>query len=237
MNKFAIVGLTGFSICAICLGAALALGSGSVNGMDLSFLGGRPACKPVAGATGVRDLDWDGSDHVDLSMAGHATYTPGSNTKMHVTGDPQTVAHIVVHDGDIEMDCNEGWNSYREGVNITLPGRAFRQFSVSGSSDLALSKLNQDRLKVSISGSGSVRGDGHVDEAEIHISGSGETDFGHVTGRVARVHISGSGDADIAPTDTAEVHVSGSGDVNLHSSPRTVESHISGSGSVHNMGT
>ena len=55
------------------------------------------AANVVPGATATsRDMDWDGSDHVTLSVGGHATYTPGTDNKVHLSGDPQTLAHIRI---------------------------------------------------------------------------------------------------------------------------------------------
>ena len=76
-------------------------------------------------------LDWDGSDHVGLAVRGHASYTPGSDRQVHVSGDPQVLAHLRVRDGDIEMDCR-GWRDRTRDLTITLPGREFRKFAIAG---------------------------------------------------------------------------------------------------------
>jgi hypothetical protein len=90
-------------------------------------------------------------------------------------------------------------------------------------------------VKVSIAGSGSIKADGKVEHADIHIAGSGDADLGGVKANVATVHIAGSGNTDIAPSDEADIHIAGSGDVNLHSSPKKLETHIAGSGRIHNI--
>ncbi len=240
MHKLAIVAVIGLTGSAICMGAAAAVGGNElgkgVDGIDFSMFGDRPRCETVQGASATsRDLDWDGSDHVGLSVGGHAHYTPGSDGQVHLTGDPQTLAHIRLRDGNIEMDCRGRNDS--DNLEITLPGREFKKFGIAGSGNLALQNLNQERLKVSIAGSGSVKADGKVEHAEVHIAGSGDADLGHVTSQISEVHIAGSGNIDIAPTDEADIHIAGSGDVNLHSNPRKLETHIAGSGRIHNVGS
>jgi Putative auto-transporter adhesin, head GIN domain len=240
VHKLAIVAVIGLTGSAVCMGAAAAIGGNefgkNFDGVDFSMFGDRPRCEMVQGASATsRDLDWDGSDHVGLSVGGHAHYTPGSDDKVHLTGDPQMVAHVRVRDGRIEMDCNGGWRDRRDTLEITLPGREFKKFGIAGSGNLVLQNLNQNRLKVSIAGSGSIKADGKVQNAEIHIAGSGDADLGQVVSRVSEVHIAGSGNTDIAPTDEADIHIAGSGDVNMHSNPKKLETHIAGSGRIHNV--
>jgi hypothetical protein len=239
VHKLAIVAVIGLTASAVCMGAAAAIGGKEFgDGLDLSFLGDRPRCEVMQGASATsRDLDWDGSDHVGLSVGGRAHYTPGTDDKVHMTGDPQMLAHVRVHDGRIEMDCNSGWRNWSDNLQITLPGREFKKFGIAGSGNLVLEKLDQSMLKVSIAGSGSIKADGKVEHAEIYIAGSGDADLGHVDAKVAEVHIAGSGNTDIAPTDEADIHIAGSGDVNLHTNPKRLETHIAGSGRIHNIGT
>jgi Putative auto-transporter adhesin, head GIN domain len=240
VHKLAIVAIIGLTGSAVCMGAAAAIGGNefgkNLDGFDFSMFGDRPRCEIVQGANATsRDLDWDGSDHLGLSVGGNAHYTPGSGDKVHVTGDPQILAHMRVRDGRIELDCNGGWHSNSGNLEITLPGREFKKFGIAGSGNLVLQNLNQNRLKVSIAGSGSIKADGKVEHAEVHIAGSGDADLGHVTSQISEVHIAGSGNTDIAPTDEADIHIAGSGDVNLHSNPRKLETHIAGSGRIHNI--
>jgi hypothetical protein len=241
VHKLAIVAVIGLSASAVCMGAAAAIGGNefgkNFDGMDTSMFGDRPRCEAVQGATATsRTLEWDGSDHVGLSVGGHATYTPGGDGKLHVTGDPQAIAHLRVRDGKIEMDCRS-WNSGDSNLQITLPGREFKKFGIAGSGNLVLQNLNQEKLKVSIAGSGNIKADGKVERAEIHIAGSGDVDMAHVQSQETEVHIAGSGNTDIAPVEKADIHIAGSGDVNMHSNPKQLETHIAGSGRIHNVGT
>jgi len=239
VHKLAIVAVIGLTGSAICMGAAAAIGGNQFgkdfDGFDFSMFGDRPRCEMIQGASATsRELDWDGSDHVGLSVGGHARYTPSSDNKVHLTGNPQMLAHVRVRDGNIEMDCRGGWRNRDSDIQITLPGQEFKKFGIAGSGNLVLQNLNQNRLKVSIAGSGSIKADGKVEKAEIHIAGSGDADLGQVASQVSEVHIAGSGNTDIAPSDEADIHIAGSGDVNLHTNPRKLETHIAGSGRIHN---
>lgn len=237
MHKLAFVAILGLTGSAICMGAAAAIGGKEFgDGMDFSMFGDRPRCERVEGATASsRELDWDGSDHFGLAVPGRASYTPGGDNRVHVSGDPQLLAHLRVRDGRLELNCRNFWHADTDALTVTLPGQEFKKFSIAGSGNLSLSKLDQTMVKLSIAGSGSIKADGKVEHADIHIAGSGDADLSQVKANVATVHIAGSGNTDIAPSDEADIHIAGSGDVNLHTSPKRLETHIAGSGRIHNI--
>jgi hypothetical protein len=240
VHKLAIVAIVGITVSAVCLGAGGAL-EGKDFGRDFSngglfpfFDGDRPRCENGGGYPIDRTLDWDGSDHASISIPGRATYAPGNDDKLHVSGNPVLVPHVRVRDGRVELDCRN-WHDSRNDLAITLPGREFKKFSIAGSGSLVLNSVNQDRVKLAIAGSGSIKADGKVENAELHIAGSGDINIGQVKAAVVSVHIAGSGNTDIAPTEEADIHIAGSGDVNLHTNPKKLETHIAGSGRIHNI--
>lgn len=240
MHKLAIIAVLGLTGSAVCIGAAAAIGGREFGrnwggDMDFSMFGDRPRCERVEDATATsRDLEWDGSDHFGLAVPGHASYTPGTDNKVHISGDPQMIAHIRVRDGRLEMNCRN-WRGDMDALTITLPGREFKRFSIAGAGNLVLSKLDQTSARFNIAGSGSIKADGKVEHTDLHIAGSGDIDLSQVKANVATVHIAGSGNTDIAPSDEADIHIAGSGDVNLHGNPKKLETHIAGSGRIHNI--
>jgi hypothetical protein len=235
VHKLAIIAFAGLTGSALCMGAAAAIGGREIADMDLLSFSDLARCKAVPGATArQRTLDWDGSDHVGLALRGHARYRPGSDDKVHVTGDPQVLAHLEVDDGDIQMNCR-GWNSRTKDLEITLPGRTFRKFELAGTGRLTLDALDQQDLKIEMAGVGKVEANGRVDKVEIEMAGIGHADFGQVKSREARVEIAGIGKADIAPSEEARIEIAGPGEVRFHSHPKRVETEIAGPGRVRNV--
>jgi len=254
VHKLAIIAVIGLTASAVCVGAAAAIGGKDFGGGldDFSLFDGRPRCEAVAGATAaVRDLDWDGSDHVGLSVLAPATYTPGANDKLHASGDPQVLAHLRILDGNVEMDCH-GWRDRTQGVTITLPGREFRKFALNGGGNLTLNNLNQADVSIAIGGAGKVRADGKLETIKLAIGGSGDIDLDQITARQAkadiggsgtirakgaiddiRIGIGGSGRADFGAVtaNNAEVRIGGHGDVDIAPSQMAKIS-IGGSGDV-----
>jgi hypothetical protein len=233
-HKLVTIAVIGLGTSAVFMGAAAAIGGPSFgDGFDGMF-DNRPRCEAVAGATATsRDLNWDGSDRLELSVNGPASYAPGSDDRIHASGDPQILAHLRVRKGDIEMDCR-GWRDRTKDVTLTLPGREFRKFDVGGSGNLILDKLNQSSLKIEIAGSGSVKANGKVDDLKIEVSGSGKAGLDQITAREARIEISGSGDVRAnGKVDDLTLEISGSGDADFSEiTGRQAKVEISGSGSV-----
>ncbi|MCP5412125.1 MAG: DUF2807 domain-containing protein [Alphaproteobacteria bacterium] len=236
-RTLAVVAFTGLAVAVVSLGAAGAIGKHEFDdgGFDFSIFDGRPACGTADGAGGVREIDWGGADYVDLSVPATVHFHAGDGDRLIVRGEPQTIAHLRVRNGHIEMNCRIR-HGRRGDIDITLPGQTFRKFAISGSGKMDLQGLDQDAVKVAISGSGKIQAGGHVDRLDVHIAGSGDADLGNLDAEEVKVHIAGSGNADIAPREKADIHISGSGNVNLHSYPKDMDTHIAGSGHIRNVG-
>jgi hypothetical protein len=235
-SKIAIIAIIGMTASAVCIGAAAAIGGGQFNDILADPFGGEH-CDTVAGATATsRTLDWDGSDHAGLAIPGTANYAPGSDDKVHASGDAQVLAHLRIHDGTIEMDCR-GWHSRAKDVTITLPGRNFRKFRLAGTGTMNLNGLNQPELSIDMAGVGTITANGKVDDLSIRMAGVSKADFGKVTGRKASVKMAGVNSAHIAPTEEADVDIAGPSEVTLHSNPPKLDTRIAGPGRIHKVGS
>jgi len=230
VQKLTVIAIVGLTASAVCIGVAAAIG-GSDLGINGMFEKG-PRCQKISGATATsRELDWDGSDRVQVVVYSNARYTPGAGAKLHASGDPQMLAHLRVHDGKIDLDC-AGWRD-RDKLEITLPGREFRKFAIAGRSDLTLERMNQASLRAEIAGTGTIRASGKVDDIDISVAGIGHADFGKVAARNAKVKMAGIGSADIAPSDSAKIQIAGPSTVNLYSNPKDLDTQIAGPGRLH----
>jgi hypothetical protein len=233
-RKLVTIAVLGLVTSAVCIGAAAAIGGGSL-GLEGLFDHG-PRCPTIEGATATtRALDWDGSDKVELVVFSNATYTPGTDNKLHASGDPQVLAHLQIRNGKIDLDCR-GWRD-RDKIKLTLPGREFREIAIAGRSDLKLDRLNQSYMKAKIAGTGTIKANGRIDDLSIEVAGVGHADFGKVTGRSAKVELAGVSSADIAPTDSAKIEIAGPSTVNLHSDPKDLDTQIAGPGRLRKIGS
>ncbi|MBA2587727.1 MAG: DUF2807 domain-containing protein [Alphaproteobacteria bacterium] len=236
VSKFTVIAVIGLTVSAVCMGAAAAIGGREFGGLDIPFFGGGPRCEAIPGATATsRDLDWDGSSQAGIAIHAIANYTPGSGDKVHATGDPAILAHLRVSNGVIKLDCR-GWRERDADVTITLPGRTFEKFILTGTGSMNLNQLNQPSLDAHIAGTGSITANGKVDDLNIRMEGVGHGDFAKVTGRRVEAKLYGVGKADIAPTDEAEIDIYGPSEVTLHSNPPHLDTSINGPGRIHKVG-
>jgi len=104
--------------------------------------------------------------------------------------------------------------------------------TVSGNSDINLGHVDQEQLRVTISGSGSITAEGKVNRLIVNIPGSGHARLGKVAARSASVMIMGSGSATVAPSEELKADIMGSGDVHLVTRPARTEQSIMGSGHI-----
>ena len=232
-SKIAIVAIIGLTASAIFIGAGAAIGARDFGSLDLPFFNG-PRCANIAGATATsRDMDWDGSDHAGISIKATANYAPGSgDEKVHITGDPQVLAHLRLRNGMIEEDCH-GWNERDRDVTITFPGRAFERFVLAGTGKINLDRLDQPHLDIKMAGVGTIKASGKVEDLSIDMAGVSKADFGQVSGRKAKLRMAGVNTADIAPTEDADIAIYGPSEVTLHSNPPHLDTSINGPGRIH----
>ncbi|HEX4272789.1 MAG TPA: head GIN domain-containing protein [Rhizomicrobium sp.] len=255
MRKLAVIAVTGLGICAVCLASAAVVEAPHWGQKDWDSLrtafGGLDSCKPVPGATATtRELAWTSDeDKMTISLPGEAHYQPGTGNAVTATGDPSLLAHLRIHEHTIDLDCEGG--SRLGKLDVTLPGRTFRSFTVAGSGKMDLKNIEQpslnltiagsgtigvgakiDRLKAKIAGSGTIVATGQAEDVDLTIAGSGDARLGELAAKRADINIAGSGNAEVAPTDSAKIKIAGSGDVRLVTEPKDLDTKIFGSGRI-----
>ena len=235
-SKIAIIAIIGLTTSAICIGAGAAIGARDFGGMDFPLFDGSPRCEASGATATSRTLDWDGSDHAGIAIRGTANYAPGNDDKVHASGDPAVLAHLRVKDGMIRLDCR-GWRERDNAVAITLPGRKFEKFILTGTGKMNLDGLNQPNLRIEMAGVGTIKANGKVDDLEIKMAGVSRADFGQVTGRKVHIDMAGVNKADIAPAEEAIVEIAGPSEVTLHSNPPKLDTRIAGPGRIHKAGS
>lgn len=232
-TKLALIALSGFALSAVCLGGAFALGANQIGGTLVNFGGFNLASCAVqpSGQSATRRLAWDGSDHVGIAVPANVHYRRGQGDQLVISGDSALLPHIQIVDGSVQFDCRmRGLRGAR--LDVTLPGRDFRSYSLAGVGDINLENINQPDLSLHIAGAGNLVASGKVDDLELHVAGEGDAKLASLAVDRVALHIAGSGNIDVAPKDDLDAHIVGSGTVTLHSEPHSIETHIIGSGRI-----
>jgi putative autotransporter adhesin-like protein len=176
-----------------------------------------------------RRLAWTG-DAIDIALPATVRYRAGDGSDIVVRGAPDAISHVELRGGLLTLNCR--WHSALRDVEVILPGRPLSRLGISGAGRVAMEKLAQPDLRISISGSGSITAQGAVDNLVLTISGAGKARLGEVAAQNLTVEVSGSGNVEASPTDEADIRISGAGRVQLLTRPARLNSKISGSGRI-----
>ncbi|MGY3698405.1 hypothetical protein ACVIGA_008485 [Bradyrhizobium sp. USDA 3240] len=200
----AVVSLSIASACAIV--TVLTTATDWVNGDYRSWAGTLRSCASAktigAGERRTVDLDWAGSDVVKIKIPAQVHYQPGPKPQASVTGDADLVGHVRLHDGTLEWDTVE-WDRLVDcfpasDLVVQLSGPAVTAWTLNGSSELNLSDLKQDVLRVTVHGSGTVTASGEAKEVTLDAAGSGRADFGRLVAQKTSAKMTGSADLKLA---------------------------------------
>lgn len=233
MRTLAWIAIGGIGLGAASLSLAFALGGPRIKEqlLDLSFGSRCTDSDSHAGAIQrERHLAWQGGDEIDLALPGTVRYRGGEGSDIVVRGAPELLAHVEVKRGRLTLNCRSSRDL--RGFEVTLPGRAFRRIGIAGSGKLVMENVNQPELALSIAGSGSVRAQGAVERATIHVAGSGQARLADLAVKQLTVDVAGSGKVEANPAESADISISGSGDVKLVHQPATLRSKVAGSGRI-----
>lgn len=180
------------------------------------------------GPTVTREFTWGGGRSLTIEAPADVTYVPGPVAKLTVSG-PERLVDRVEIDGDaIELNGRR----HRGRLTVTLTAPDVSEFNLRGSQRLTISDYAQDRLRISVAGSGDVVAKGAARRVDLQIAGSGDADLEQLAADEVSVKIAGSGDATIAPARLADLSIAGSGDITLATNPAEVSTHIAGSGRI-----
>ncbi len=244
-----------FIVALCCLGGAAAIVTSDLeahdwtwsaikDGHNIHFSRGIDT-KPEANVS--KQLAFTPADALAFDVPADVEYTQGPTPSVVVTGpqsrvdrvrfdngrfyyvdapDHREVIHFHLRPGSFDVD------SPSQQVRILITAPAVTRFDLAGDGNLKLVGYNQPKLDVSVSGDGSLRGEGETKAIKMSLSGDGDADLTGLRITDANVDVSGDGSATLAPTGKADISISGSGDVNLKTNPASLSTHVSGDGSV-----
>jgi hypothetical protein len=186
---------------------------------------------PSLKQSGHWEWDWDGSDALGISLVGaKVRYVPTLPARIVITGPDEALERVRVGQGQIRWCDN--CRAIR-GLEVIVSGMTLHNVALAGADiDIQLGRLNQDRLSLSLSGTGEIGAGGRIDRLDASISGAGDIKMAEASVRRANIHIAGSGDVAVNPREEANVSVAGSGKVRMTAMPARLNQSIVGSGGV-----
>jgi hypothetical protein len=222
----ALAAKTGFAVCLLSLFALSASARDSYG-----FTPREPSLKQA----GHWEWDWDGGDGLGIGLVGATVhYVPTGPARIVITGSNEALERVRVGQGQIRWceDCRA-----INGLEITVSGVTLHNVALGGADiDIELGQLDQDRLNLSLAGTGKIKASGRVDQLHASIAGAGNIEMPDAKVQRANINIAGSGDVAVTPKEEANVHVAGSGRVRMTAMPVRLNQSITGSGGVRVMG-
>lgn len=202
----AIIGAVIGAICAIFLTVGIpSFGSSS------HFHGCSSNSRVPAAA---RDVQWSGDDSIDVRIPGAVHFRAAPEWHATAKGPADVLDHLRIRNGRIEFD--ESLHLCGADVRIELEGPAVQRWTVSGSGDLSLDRLDQSELFIVVAGSGSAIAGGKVEHTRAEIRGSGDIDLAKLAQNNIDIDIRGSGSILAAGNaERTQVSIEGSGDARL----------------------
>ena len=211
----------GFALCLLAL-----LAPAQARSRD-DFTPREPSLKQ----SGHWEWDWDGSDSLGVSLAGaKVRYIPTLPARITIIGPDEALERVRVGQGQIRWcdDCRA-----LKGLEVIVSGVPLHHVALSGADiDIQLGRLNQDRINLSIAGTGEINAGGRIDRLDASIAGAGDIQMGDASVQRANIHIAGSGDVAVNPREEANVSVAGSGRVRMTAMPARLNQSVTGSGGV-----
>lgn len=217
-----------------------------------------PACRMdcVQGTGPVEERTLDLAPFHTLGIGGSmgVTIEQGPVQQVVVTAQPEVIdlLRTEVNGGEWEIGTKACWYSAQGiRIRITTPaeltsidvagsaevdaGNVFSpdqvELSTSGSGSVRVAEINAKELDLKISGSGSITVRGTCASLDGELSGSGELQAVDLAANAVKLAVSGGGGATITAISTLDANVSGSGSVRYGGKPQ-LHSTITGSGSV-----
>lgn len=194
---------------------------------------------------------------VNLSGSYNYYITQGGSESVRVEAPAKLLPYIVteVKNGVLQVYTrnNTNWNVFgNEKIAVYITAKELNSIQLSGSGDVIFNEgVKANNLRVTLSGSGDIKGKITVTDFECNLTGSGDIELsgrtenakiklvgsGDFSGRGIQtintyVEVVGSGDAEVNATESLNAKVSGSGDIRYSGNPKNVKKTTSGSGDI-----
>lgn len=209
------------SLCALVFGAAgckSMLGINKVQGSGTAKTEKRDVARFTA---------------IEVSCHGNVNVTAQSAASLSVTGDDNIVPLITteVKDDTLYIKSDKEYDSKRP-LHIDVAAPDVARFVFSGAGDAALSKIQNERLEITVTGAGKLTASGETKEASVSLTGAGDLDAKDLHAAKTTVKSTGVGSVEVYATDELVANATGLGNVNYYGNPKHVTAKATGLGEI-----
>jgi hypothetical protein len=169
---------------------------------------------------------------VELSGLGVLTVRSGAARQVKVHGDDNLVRRVTarVRAGVLVVGL-KGRVRPRRQLRIAVTTPTIEALALTGSGTVVASRVTARRLRVELSGTGSVSARGRVRSLDVELDGVGEVLLADLRTRAADVQLNGTGRIVLDVTRSLDATVAGAGEI-LYSGDPDVRGHVDGVGVI-----
>ena len=216
------------------------------------------SCNMISGNGNIRSEKRNTGDFRSVKTSGSidVEINSGDTYAVTVEDDDNLLPYIVTevnNDGTLNIHYKNNTSISNDHAKVYVTAPSLDKVIVSGSADVDIRDVlkNSQKIEMSISGSGNIKGaldapavsvdingsgdvtlKGRTKDFDGNISGSGDINCGALQSENAMVKISGSGNVHVFASVHLKASTFGSGDIYYGGNPQNPEIHTAGSGSV-----
>ncbi|MCK4529924.1 MAG: DUF2807 domain-containing protein [Candidatus Marinimicrobia bacterium] len=157
----------------------------------------------------------------------------GEEQSLEITFDDNLIDLVTtrIHGHRLKISCEENYLS-RRGCRIDITVPELERVKLTGSGDIDVVNLDNERFEFYLSGSGDMRAEGETEELIVKVSGSGDINTRELEAKYVDARVSGSGDIKVYAVESIDAKVTGSGDIDIWGHPEDIRRRVTGSGDI-----
>lgn len=173
---------------------------------------------------------------IELRITADMNITIGKPTALTIEADGNVIPLIkfeVIKGRLIISSDHEFKNKKSPDINVSVA--QLSGISVIGAGDVYVTKLDNEKLSVSVTGAADLHLSGKTEALSLSATGAADVDAFELYSKIASVTLTGPSDANISVEDALTVSIVGPGDVNYRGNAK-VTKRIIGDGDVSKVG-
>ena len=208
----------------------------NINGKDISNLLKQLSTTEMIVGSGVEKKEIRNVNMfngISMNIGGDVQVKYGKKPIIHIVADENILSMIStdVINGSLKISSTGSFSS-KSGVKINIEVPNITSVANNGSGKITINSVAQNKLSISLNGSGSAKAIGSVADLSGKINGSGNLMLKMLKVSNCDMKINGSGTAFVSVANELSVKINGSGGILYYGEPKELTSKVNGSGSI-----
>ncbi|MEN3335782.1 MAG: hypothetical protein V7641_5147 [Blastocatellia bacterium] len=170
---------------------------------------------------------------IEVNCPGVIHFTAQEQKSLQISGDDNIVPLITaeVKNNTLYIKSNKDYDA-KSKLQIDIANPDIEKFAFTGAGEAALSKIQNERLEITVSGAGKLTASGETKEADISLTGAGNIDAKDLHTIKTKVRSTGVGSIDVYALDELDANATGVGNINYYGNPQHVNKQATGIGKI-----